>query len=337
MSGSPDSGAGHGSDPPPLLLGAAAVAAAAPRWASALDRADSAHGSAPIPSGGARGASPPACPRASTPGRRRSHATGTAIRSLRGSIGCCSSTCRRLRTGRRTPARGVAAHARAHLPVGSRTGCCSPPVGAPGTSSGCWASASPIPRAKRCRTSSCRRSTTTTSACTSRATTNGVWRRSRRRSCTARRCGCRRALDVAAALRWRETRTGFVGAGLPAAHQNVGGIPAGTPVAQAALRCSWASSRGSRRNQATEDDVTIPTGAVRAGDDDAGQLHAPAAGQLVSRALSNASGSRACTRPRSPPSRSATSRPTPKSDPNLDRPGDQPLRRDRTLADLGAR
>ena len=42
------------------------------------------------------------------------------------------------------------------------------------------------------------------------------------------------SLDLSSALRWRETRTGFVGAGLPAAHQDVGGIPPGNPVPQSA-------------------------------------------------------------------------------------------------------
>jgi hypothetical protein len=67
------------------------------------------------------------------------------------------------------------------------------------------------------------------------------------------------ALDLSSALRWRETRTGFVGAGLAAAHQHVGGIPPGRPVsAQAPLFMGFKS--GLRRNQASEDDVTIPDG-----------------------------------------------------------------------------
>jgi hypothetical protein len=66
-------------------------------------------------------------------------------------------------------------------------------------------------------------------------------------------------LDLSPALRWRETRTGFVGTGLPAAHQNAGGIPAGRPVsAQAPLFMGFKSNL--RRNQATEDAVTIPSG-----------------------------------------------------------------------------
>jgi dye decolorizing peroxidase len=66
-------------------------------------------------------------------------------------------------------------------------------------------------------------------------------------------------LELSGALRWRETRTGFVGPGLPAAHQQVGGIPAGGPVSRRApLFMGFKSSL--RRNQATEDDVTIPDG-----------------------------------------------------------------------------
>jgi hypothetical protein len=60
-------------------------------------------------------------------------------------------------------------------------------------------------------------------------------------------------------LRWRETRTGFVGAGLPAAHQDTGGIPAGRPVAESApLFMGFKSNL--KHNQATEDAVTIPSG-----------------------------------------------------------------------------
>ena len=66
-------------------------------------------------------------------------------------------------------------------------------------------------------------------------------------------------LSVAAALRWRETRTGFVGSGLPAAHQAVGGIPAGSPVHKGTPLFMGFKS-GLRRNQATEDSITIPTG-----------------------------------------------------------------------------
>jgi hypothetical protein len=66
-------------------------------------------------------------------------------------------------------------------------------------------------------------------------------------------------VDVSAALAWRDTRTGFVGEGLPAAHQDVGGIPAGRPVApDAPLFMGFHSSL--KRNQATEDDVAIASG-----------------------------------------------------------------------------
>jgi dye decolorizing peroxidase len=66
-------------------------------------------------------------------------------------------------------------------------------------------------------------------------------------------------LDVSRVLRWRETRTGFVGAGLPAANQDVGGIPPGRPVSgQTPLFMGFRS--GLRRNQATEDEVAIAAG-----------------------------------------------------------------------------
>jgi hypothetical protein len=66
-------------------------------------------------------------------------------------------------------------------------------------------------------------------------------------------------LDISSALTWRETRTGFTGAGLPAAHQHVGGIPAGAPVAAAApLYMGFKSNL--KRNQASEEAVTIASG-----------------------------------------------------------------------------
>ena len=71
-------------------------------------------------------------------------------------------------------------------------------------------------------------------------------------------------LDVSSALRWRQTRTGFTGTGLPAAHQDVNGIPGGRPVPRdAPLYMGFKS--GLRRNQASEDDVTIPAGPFAGG------------------------------------------------------------------------
>jgi hypothetical protein len=71
-------------------------------------------------------------------------------------------------------------------------------------------------------------------------------------------------LDVSTVLRWQATRSGFVGAGLPADRQDVGGIPAGHPVpAGAPLFMGFKS--GLARNQATEDDVTIAAGPFAGG------------------------------------------------------------------------
>ncbi len=65
--------------------------------------------------------------------------------------------------------------------------------------------------------------------------------------------------SLAPILRWRETRSGFTGNGLPYARQHVAGIPAGSPVpVDAPLFMGFKS--GLRRNQATEDDVTIRGG-----------------------------------------------------------------------------
>jgi hypothetical protein len=66
-------------------------------------------------------------------------------------------------------------------------------------------------------------------------------------------------LELSPALRWRETRTGFAGAGLPARHQAVGGIPAGNPVPKDSPLFMGFKS-GLRKNQATEGDVTIADG-----------------------------------------------------------------------------
>jgi hypothetical protein len=72
------------------------------------------------------------------------------------------------------------------------------------------------------------------------------------------------ALGAGAGLSWRETRTGFVGAGLPARHQDVGGIPPGRPVpASSPLFMGFKS--GLRKNQATEDYVTIAGGPFAGG------------------------------------------------------------------------
>ncbi len=71
-------------------------------------------------------------------------------------------------------------------------------------------------------------------------------------------------LDLSSALQWRETRTGFVGTGLPAEHQNVGGIPPGDLVARNAPLFMGFKS-GLRRNQASEDAVTIPAGEFAGG------------------------------------------------------------------------
>ncbi len=66
-------------------------------------------------------------------------------------------------------------------------------------------------------------------------------------------------LRLTDALRWRETRTGFAGAGLPAANQHVGGIPPGNPVpAGSPLFMGFKS--GLLKNQASEDYVTIADG-----------------------------------------------------------------------------
>ncbi len=80
----------------------------------------------------------------------------------------------------------------------------------------------------------------------------------------ARLPGADGPLNVSGALRWRETRTGFVGAGLPAQRQDTGGIPSGRPVPESSPLFMGFKS-GLRRNQASEDDVTIPAGPFAGG------------------------------------------------------------------------
>jgi hypothetical protein len=69
---------------------------------------------------------------------------------------------------------------------------------------------------------------------------------------------------LAPILRLRQTRTGFTGAGLAAAHQRVGGIPDGNHVSQSApLFMGFKSAL--KKNQASEDAVEIADGAFAQG------------------------------------------------------------------------
>ncbi len=76
--------------------------------------------------------------------------------------------------------------------------------------------------------------------------------------------GARGPLHFSRALRWRETRTGFVGVGLPARHQNVAGIPPGNPVPESSPLFMGFKS-GLIKNQASEDDVSITHGPFKDG------------------------------------------------------------------------
>ncbi|HTW20104.1 MAG TPA: hypothetical protein VME70_07840 [Mycobacteriales bacterium] len=67
------------------------------------------------------------------------------------------------------------------------------------------------------------------------------------------------SLSVKTALHWRETRTGFTGVGIPAAHQGAKGIPSGHPVPHSSPLFMGFKS-GLRKNQASEDAVTIKHG-----------------------------------------------------------------------------
>jgi hypothetical protein len=71
-------------------------------------------------------------------------------------------------------------------------------------------------------------------------------------------------LDISSVLRWQQSRTGFVGPGLPSSRQDVNGIPGDHPVpGTAPLYMGFKS--GLLRNQASEDAVTIPGGAFAGG------------------------------------------------------------------------
>jgi hypothetical protein len=72
--------------------------------------------------------------------------------------------------------------------------------------------------------------------------------------------GARGPVSLSGLLRVRARRTGFVGAGLPRAHQEgTVGLPTDRPIARRTPLYMGFQS-GLRKNQATEDDVTIPDG-----------------------------------------------------------------------------
>jgi hypothetical protein len=72
------------------------------------------------------------------------------------------------------------------------------------------------------------------------------------------------SLALKSALVWRETRTGFTGAGIPAARQHVKGIPSGNPVPVDSPLFMGVKS-GLKKNQASEDSVTIRGGPFAGG------------------------------------------------------------------------
>ena len=72
------------------------------------------------------------------------------------------------------------------------------------------------------------------------------------------------SLSLRPALIWWETRTGFTGVGIPAARQDVKGIPAGNPVPDDSPLFMGFKS-GLTKNQASEDAVTIKHGPFSGG------------------------------------------------------------------------
>ncbi len=76
--------------------------------------------------------------------------------------------------------------------------------------------------------------------------------------------GIDHSLSLARGFVWRNTRTGFTGVGIPAANQHVSGIPAGDPVPKTSPLFMGFKS-GLKKNQATEERVTIKRGAFAQG------------------------------------------------------------------------
>ena len=203
---------------------------AAPRCGVGLDRAR-AQPRAAGPGGRAPERSPPGLPARQHAWMATLAATPTATRSRRGSTGCCSSTSPGTPTPQlRAGAGGGAAHARAHATTGARRGCCSPPAGARLLRARRCTIASPIPRAKAlsdfelpaiddydlCLHLAC--DDEPRLAAVEAALVHGA--------ALPRAYG--RSMSPAR-LRWRETRTGFVGsraAGRPPARRR---HPAGQP------------------------------------------------------------------------------------------------------------
>ncbi len=147
--------------------------------------------------------------------------------------------------------------------------------------------------------------------------------------------GAHGQLQLTDALRWRETRTGFVGTGLPAENQDVGGIPPGDPVPKTAPLFMGFKS-GFKKNQATEDDVTITDGPFA----DGTTMQVSYMRLRLDSWYQNLNERERVARMYSPETTPADvtqlhdRRPV---EPGSDQPGDQPLRRDRALADLRSR
>ena len=79
-----------------------------------------------------------------------------------------------------------------------------------------------------------------------------------------RLAGVAGSLSLQPILIWRETRTGFTGAGLPRAHQRVAGLGT-TPEIPGDAPLFMGFKSGLAKNQATEDEITIHDGAFAQG------------------------------------------------------------------------
>jgi hypothetical protein len=260
VSGSPDSGAGHGWTRRRFFLGAATVAAGGAAAGVALDHADSSHGSAPEIPRVALGSQPAGLP------ARQFAWTATLKQDEHGNPIAPRHDRLLFFDAQATPSPSGARLLEASLRTLERAfpwgpgGLLFTAGWGPGYFERLLGVPSPIPRAKRlsdfelpaiddyhlCLHFACddqRRLADVEAALVHGAPLPGADGH----------------LSIAAALRWRETRTGFVGTGLPAANQDVGGIPHGSPVEKNTPLFMGFKS-GLRRNQATEDSVTIPTG-----------------------------------------------------------------------------
>ena len=237
-----------------FLIGAGGLAAGTAAATTAPGRRRRARGFR-LPSRSA--SSPPDCPSASTRGPPRWPGTQTAIRSRPGSTGCCSSTSTAARRPRTLASLEASLRTLERRYRWGPSGLLFTIAWGPSYFERALGISSPIPRAVEL-------SNFEFPAIDDYDVCLHLAADDERRLASVeaallhgeRLPGAHGWLSISSALRWRETRTGFVGTGLPARHQHTGGIPSGDPVPRDAPLFMGFKS-GLRKNQATEDAVAI--------------------------------------------------------------------------------